>query len=192
MIDGGDNISVALSSAGKVFTWGTFRDENGKLAFNHCLQVASRPQQTPFSRPIIKIAAGANHVLALDERGRVYSWGLSDSGRLGRVFGTRRDPSIAALTPSVVGIRDPSNPRKLLKATEIGAGAYHSFAVTECGRVFSWGLNNYGQLGLGNTETAVCPTEISSLYSTVDPIKKICGGEHHSVRHTVLWLLSHI
>ncbi len=30
---------------------------------------------------------------------------------------------------------------------QVIAGRYHSFAVSDDGRVFSWGLNDYGQLG---------------------------------------------
>ena len=32
---------------------------------------------------IIRIATGRNHVLALDSKGRVHSWGKNDHGQLG-------------------------------------------------------------------------------------------------------------
>ncbi len=33
----------------------------------------------------------------------------------------------------------------------ISCGFFHSMALTECGHVYSWGLNDYRQLGIGNT-----------------------------------------
>ena len=32
-------------------------------------------------------------------------------------------------------------------------GGYHTFAITEAGNVYATGLNNYGQLGLGDAES---------------------------------------
>jgi len=33
-----------------------------------------------FSEVIVKLATGRNHVLALDEHGRVYAWGKNEYG----------------------------------------------------------------------------------------------------------------
>ena len=33
--------------------------------------------------PIVKIATGRSHVLALDTKGKVWSWGTNDKGQLG-------------------------------------------------------------------------------------------------------------
>jgi regulator of chromosome condensation len=33
---------------------------------------------------IITISAGANHLVAIDEWGQVFTWGVSDQGQLGR------------------------------------------------------------------------------------------------------------
>jgi alpha-tubulin suppressor-like RCC1 family protein len=67
-----------LTTDGRVFSWGgiTFclgRDFNrgnekeiGEIEY--------------FDSPIVKIAAGRNHVLALDVKGRVFTWGKNDHG----------------------------------------------------------------------------------------------------------------
>lgn len=36
-----------------------------------------------FKGPIVKLATGRSHVLALDAKGKVYSWGNNDHGQLG-------------------------------------------------------------------------------------------------------------
>ncbi len=51
----------------------------------------------------------------------------------------------------------------------ISCGCYHSMALTECGHVYSWGHNLYGQLGL--RKKVVIEIELNS--PTMIEIKKI-------------------
>ena len=51
----------------------------------------------------------------------------------------------------------------------IACGYYHSLALKKDGTVFSFGRNDYGQLGLGNNEGSRVPKQIDAL----SPKKKI-------------------
>jgi alpha-tubulin suppressor-like RCC1 family protein len=42
----------------------------------------------------------------------------------------------------------------------IAAGGWHSLALTESGEVYAWGSNGHGQLGLGDTNNRLTPTEV--------------------------------
>ncbi|KAF4683923.1 hypothetical protein FOZ62_031889, partial [Perkinsus olseni] len=68
------------------------------------------------------------------------------------------------------------------------ASANCTFLVTEEGKVFGCGLNNFAQLGLGKTtaEPIRYPVEISSLASDTlgSPVKEIVGGSFHTVALT--------
>lgn len=56
--------------------------------------------------------------------------------------------------------------------TTISSGAGHSLAITTSGSILSWGRNDIGQLGLGNTTTVTTPTQIGAfLPSNVSPIQ---------------------
>lgn len=44
---------------------------------------------------------------------------------------------------------------------------------------FAWGLNNYGQLGIGHTNDSLLPTEITAFRGL--DIVNMVGGEHHTV-----------
>lgn len=88
-------------------------------------------------RVITQISAGNNHVLALErDAGIVFSWGQNEFGQLG--IGNREDRE----TPAQVLMNNNISE----KVVQIYAGGNCSFAVTECGNLFSWGENRKGQL----------------------------------------------
>lgn len=71
---------------------------------------------------------------------------------------------------------------------DIAAGDTHSFAIHENGKVYTWGLNNYGQTGIaegagGDEAVILHPTIVTSLQ---DKGKVICidGGQFHSIAVT--------
>lgn len=74
-------------------------------------------------------------------------------------------------------------PKRGVRVTDVACGAYHTFAVADNGRaVYVFGLNNYGQLGLGSTELQYSPRllkKFSSISHTGSP--KFAAGLHHSL-----------
>lgn len=52
-----------------------------------------------------------------------------------------------------------------------------SYAITAFGEVYSWGHNNCGQLGLGNTKSTTTPTKISGL----SDVEQIVVNDNYSV-----------
>lgn len=135
------------------------------------------PVLLPDSRKIVDIAAGNNHVMTLDNKGKVETWGAPEMNQLGRRV-VQRDMKASALRPGGLSFK------RGIKIVKIACGSYHSFAIDDLGRLYAWGLNNYGELGLdedvGQDAAAVLePTLVESLadYS----IAEIAGGEHHSV-----------
>ncbi len=139
-----------------------------------------KKQKTPIKIPelsnIKSLAAGGNHMLALDKSGNVWSWGDASQYQLGRVVTEKYRHN--ALKPTMqTGLHRNDT-------TYIAAGGYHSFAVDEQDRVWAWGLNNYGQTGVlrnagEDNAVIVRPSLVRSLYGTT--IVDIQGGLHHSV-----------
>jgi regulator of chromosome condensation len=84
------------------------------------------------------------------------------------------------LVPSQFGL-----PKRKIK--DISCGVFHSFAIDEAGKVYSWGLNNFAQAGIsenageGNAIIST-PTVVESLAQY--KIKQIQGGNHHSIACT--------
>ena len=77
----------------------------------------------------------------------------------------------------------------LKKIKLVGAGSYHSFAVHQDGRVYSWGLNSYGETGIaehigeGGESDVHHATVVESLEGRGE-VTHIEGGAHHSIAVT--------
>jgi regulator of chromosome condensation len=139
-------------------------------------------QRTPTLIPELKnitaLAAGTNHILALNNKVKVFAWGAGEQNQLARRVVSRT--AAGALIPREFGLQ-----RKNI--AKIGCGDYHSFAVDKSGKVYSWGLNTFGQTGIPKDEddendTITTPTAVESLRNF--DIKQIAGGAHHTLSVT--------
>uniref|UniRef100_A0ACB8E8Z2 Uncharacterized protein n=1 Tax=Sphaerodactylus townsendi TaxID=933632 RepID=A0ACB8E8Z2_9SAUR len=63
---------------------------------------------------------------------------------------------------------------------QIACGNYHSMALSKGGQLFSWGQNDYGQLGLGGKmRPAWVPRRVQALDGI--PLARIAAGGYHSM-----------
>ncbi|KAL2198431.1 regulator of chromosome condensation 1/beta-lactamase-inhibitor protein II [Corynascus similis CBS 632.67] len=182
-----DNATFALTSTGRVYGWGSFRSEDGKLSFTPTVQVQPRPALILQVKDVVKICCGSNHVMALTAEGFVYTWGRGTDGQLGRRFSSRVvDWNKQGLIPQKVA--------QLKGIVDIGSGSNHSFAIEHTGLVYGWGFNNAGQIGVvdnaGEFESAYdfaitvpVPNLVKSLVG-LPRIKQITGGNFHSIAIT--------
>jgi regulator of chromosome condensation len=155
------------------FLYDSIHDKNRPQKHELC---QSTPALIPGLADIKELSCGANHVLALTHSGNVYAWGSGEQGELGRRLLHRH--RFQALVPQPVGL--PKN-----KIKQIFAGFHHNFAIDKSGKVYTWGLNNFGQAGIPADEEALtvpAPTIVKSL----EPfrIRDISGGSHHSIACT--------
>lgn len=175
-----DSASFVLTSDGRVYGWGTFRGAEGIIGFADQVRTQQVPIMIDGLKDIKRLAAGANHVLALDADGKVFAWGSGGQYQLGRKAITRGKNS--GLKPEPCG---KFNRKRY--AVDIAAGSYHSFYIDNHGQVWAWGLNNYSQTGhsddTGQDDAMVLvPKPVDALSGKT--IVSIDGGVHHSVAAT--------
>lgn len=136
----------------------------------------------------------------------IITFGCAEQGQLGRVpeiFSSRggRKGIQFLLEPLPIRFRKSRNvpsPRFL----DVFCGSYHTFALTEDEAVYTWGLNNYGQLGTDDMESHFQPVRLPMNWikeDQTDGVKEnrhkgnsssqsqrykglvISGGQHHTV-----------
>jgi alpha-tubulin suppressor-like RCC1 family protein len=149
-IAAGPAVSLALCADGTVAAWGS--NSNYQLG-------DSTPTQSSVpvwvnrtgvlaNRPVVAIAAGYSHCLALCADGNVAAWGANDSGQLGNSSTTNSAVPVLVSRAGVLATR---------QVVAISAGINFSLARCADGSVASWGLNDYGTLGNNTTTRATSP-----------------------------------
>ncbi|WNG45970.1 RCC1 repeat-containing protein [Archangium minus] len=111
--------------------------------------------KTCFVPPVVSMAAGRVHSLALDRDGTLWAWGGNAYGQLGD--GSGPDFDLRHLNPTQV----------LTHVSSIAAGAYHTLAIKQDGTLWAWGHNGDGQLGDGSTTDRLTPVQVLSGVSAV-------------------------
>ncbi|MGO0060210.1 Ig-like domain-containing protein [Brevibacillus fluminis] len=159
-IAAGDNFALALQNNGIVWGWGD--NASGQLTFAETKQTT--PRQITALTNVTTMAAGKSHSLAATSDGKVYAWGDNQYGQLGN---QASGPKV--LTPVEIPALAGKN------VVQLAAGDGFSVALTANGDVYTWGLNNQGQLGLGNTTDTKIPTKVPGLGG----VKEIAAGNSH-------------
>jgi alpha-tubulin suppressor-like RCC1 family protein len=162
-ISAGDNSSLLLSSDGQVFAFG--HNLYGQLGLSEAGSILT-PTIIPNLSDIIDISTGGEHSLFLDSQGRIWGCGRGSHGRLG--LGDDKDHNIPTLID--FGTVD--------FIIAISAGKFHSLALSIQGRVYSFGNNSYGQLGISDKINRLHPTLIED--SEIGKIVGISAGGGHS------------
>jgi alpha-tubulin suppressor-like RCC1 family protein len=148
-ISAGYQHTCALTGAGGVECWGFYflsLSRNG----------ASDESSTPVAIAgvdggVVAISSGDYHTCAVTGAGGVECWGSNDYGQLGD--GTSQSSSTAV---AVAGLASG--------VTAVSGGDFeYTCALTNIGQVMCWGINDYGQLGDGTTESRLTPVAVSGL-----------------------------
>ncbi|KAL0247475.1 hypothetical protein I308_103540 [Cryptococcus tetragattii IND107] len=155
----------------------------------------------PGSGGLESVHCGGMHTLAIDEAGRVRSWGINDNAALGRI---------------TTDVSDPKNPGQMIpnedlesypfvvetleqegfRAVQVAAGDSISVAISEKGELRAWGSfrSNEGILGFdgvpGHAKFQYTPISLPAL-SKVQITQVSCGADHvlalTTTGHVYVW-----
>lgn len=131
--------------------------------------IVSSPVQTGSSTTgWSKVDAGESHTIVIKSDGTLWGWGSNDFGAIGV---TNSGGFITKSLPVQIGT--------LTGWANISCGEDHTLAIRDDGTLWSWGRNNFGQLGQGLTTTTniSSPVQIGSLTGW----SSIAAGRYHSL-----------
>lgn len=122
---------------------------------------------TPSPQYFKTVSSGNMHTLGIKTDGTLWAWGRNDFGQLG------------------IGVKDASGspdhePEQIGSDSDwkmVSTGVYHSLAIKNDGSLWAWGMDTYGELGVGVNTENYAPVQVGTDtdWETVD-----CGV-HHTV-----------
>ncbi len=163
----GADFAIALKSDGTVWAWGN--NDVGQLGNGSLTKSPIAVQVSGLGAGVTAISAGYNHSLAVDTDSVVWAWGSNSNGQIG----TGADPASTAYYNTAAGIG-------VGEVISIAAGNRFSIAVRKerlDTTVYAWGINNSGQLALGNTTQYYNPQKIGNFTGTMT----VAAGFDHAL-----------
>ena len=169
-IGAGGSHSIALKSDGTVWVWGN--NTNGAVGNGTAGGNQLVPVQNTFLSGVSQISAGQLFNVALKTDGTVWSWGANYRGNIGNG------------TTTTTGCFCVTTPQQSLIANivDIKTASTHTLAKKSDGSIWAWGLNQFGEIGIGFTDlNSGCecqPTPVQSLVGTGNAVFGL--GYQHS------------
>jgi alpha-tubulin suppressor-like RCC1 family protein len=169
----GEGFFHLLAQNGQLLSYG--KNDMGQLGTGNRDSKDKPRINANIKEPLLQIASGLHHTVALTKSGQVSTWGGNRKGQLGD----------GQLTSSI-------NPIPLIQlrhrpVISITCGEYHTAVLTSGGNVFTWGANDHGQLGHGDTTARLRPELVRSLRS--NKVINIACGRSHSLFLAANYLL---
>lgn len=159
-----------LQSSGVCFSWGL--GILGQLGSG--INISWLPMAVNIGEPVVSVAAGSHHSVAVTVDGLVYSWGHSEYGQhgAGEMFYDLQRGS-HYFFPRV----QASLKAQRVRVKRVACSSHSTFALASDGNVYSWGWNAFGILGVGKYQHSVHPQKIFGLKDNT--ATHVSAGSNH-------------
>ena len=136
----GGRHTAATKNDGTLWTWGN--NANGQLGNNTTTATSSPVQTITFATNWKQVSCGTYHTAAIKTDGTLWTWGRNSapqpsslpSGQLGDNTATQRSSPVQTVAGGT-------------NWKSLSSGFAHVAAIKTDGTLWTWGLNNFGQLG---------------------------------------------
>jgi alpha-tubulin suppressor-like RCC1 family protein len=163
-VTGGGFFSLAVMPDHTVMGWGSnTRGQLGDGSFtNQPLPVAA----SSVLSHVVQLSAGWKHAVALTEDGHVWAWGDNLEGEIGLGITTTQGISVPTQVPGLSGV------------VSVSAGDRFTGALKGDGTVWTWGANQFLQLGNdSNVAYSAVPVQVIGL----DHVNIYAARDYHDL-----------
>ncbi|KAJ1484194.1 regulator of chromosome condensation 1/beta-lactamase-inhibitor protein II, partial [Baffinella frigidus] len=160
----GEYHSMGVSDTGSLMSWGL--NSCGQLGLgDHERRLSPTCVQGLMGNKTAKVACGASFTIVVARSGLVFSWGDNSASQLGQGDSEER----VSPTP-VVSLRG-------VTVESIACGGKHVACIDSTGKLWTWGGNEGGCLGLGDAQRRAAPAPVPSS-AELGLQQAVCGYSH--------------
>jgi len=167
-VSSGNEFTILLDAKGEAYGVG-YNDSGqcGSGGNGRCVNFSR--METMVDRNVVSITTtnGSEHLLMVTDSGELYTNGYNSKGQLGH--GNTQSCYVPKLVEALSGFR----------VTKVCCSYYHSIILTDSDQIFSFGRNDFGQLGLGDRDDRTTPSECHLLHGR--NISALACGQYHSI-----------
>lgn len=164
MIAAGAEHTAAVTEDGELYGWGWGRYGNLGLGDRNDRLIPQKVLDVNGQRMVL-VACGWRHTITVSSSGSIYTYGWSKYGQLGH--GDFEDHLIPH---QVEALKDSC-------MSQISGGWRHTMALTSDGRVYGWGWNKFGQVGVGDNIDHCSPRQVK-FPDEQKAVHISCGWRH--------------
>jgi len=171
MVAAGSAHTACVTAKGTLWIWGDVG--SGRLGHG---DIARRQRPHRLEKelyggsPAVMVSCGFAHTLVLTAAGLLWSCGYGGNGQLGH------DDTANKLVMTLVGSEEFRGAHIVM----VAAGRWHSIALGEEGRVWTWGCGRKGRLGHNDQGNRLVPTLLCGDFGAV----MVAAGGFHTVAVT--------
>ena len=158
------------SSSYRSEAWTCGQNSYGELGHGDVGQRRSFSRVTLLDeKGIVSVGAGNEHTVFVTRDGKLLATGYNDSGQcgVGNTTQVRAPVAVSSLDGEEIA------------QVHVYNGCEHTLVVTKEGKLYAFGYNYRGQLGLGNTSSESIPRPVKSL--SMRPVVMAACSYHHSI-----------
>ncbi|KAF8772726.1 hypothetical protein HU200_005445 [Digitaria exilis] len=166
MIAAGAEHTAAVTEDGDLYGWGWGRYGNLGLGDRNDRLLPEKVSSVEGERMVL-VACGWRHTITVSNSGNLYTYGWSKYGQLGHGdFEDHLVPhKLDALKDSTI--------------SQISGGWRHTMALTSEGKLYGWGWNKFGQVGVGNNDDHCSPVQVH--FPEEQKISQVACGWRHTL-----------
>ena len=159
-VSAGGRHTAAVKTDGTLWTWGTnLEGQLGEVAGNRSSPATTAGGGTTWKQ----VACGYNHTAAVKTDGTLWTWGQGQFGRIG-------DGTVTNRSSPVTTAGGGTNWK------QVTGGTLHTAAIKTDGTLWTWGHNQYGNLGDGTVTNRSSP--VITVGERIDWRQVACGDGH--------------
>ena len=163
LVSCGRYYTAAIKTDGTLWSWGN-NSNAGSLGDNTRTNRSSPVQTVTFGTNWKLVSCGREHTAAIKTDGTLWTWGRNAEGQLGDNTTTGKSSPVQTVTFATNW--------KL-----VSGGSYNTVAIKTDGTLWTWGRNNFGQIGDNTTTHRSSPVQTVTFGTNW---KYVSGGDRYT------------